>query len=148
MRGPATGERVGIDAVRPDMGRQPDFGMYLAVAMTILPISFEADAGGTAGGERCLRTIDIDRLHIVDDNRLAFRMRGGQWYVNEFPRRCHALSPQATIAYESSIGRLCSVDFVSVLRSFGGRLTRVGTCGLGAFEPVGDHEAERMLEQS
>ena len=79
-----------------------------------------------AGPPYCVRVEDIQDTDIVDDSTILFRMRSGRTYRNKLPYECDGLHFEDGFAYATSIGRLCSVDTITVLR-------RGTTCGLGKF---------------
>ena len=61
-------------------------------------------------------------------------MTGGRVYRNVLPNGCPTLGSEERFAYETSIGQLCSVDIITVLRAPG--LSRGPSCGLGNFQPI------------
>jgi hypothetical protein len=95
--------------------------------------------------EHCVRINDIDAIDIVDADTLIFRMRGDKVYRNELPHRCPGLRPHDTLMYRSSVGRLCSVDVVTVLEDWGFGFAPGASCGLGMFEPITPQIADEML---
>jgi hypothetical protein len=81
--------------------------------------------------------IDIARIRnpvVYDDYTIDFHLSRGDIYRNTLPNRCSQLGVEKRIAYEASIGRLCSVETISVVqRGAAGSATR---CSLGKFVPV------------
>ena len=63
-------------------------------------------------------------------------MRGGKVYRNTLPYSCSGLVSEDRFSYRTSIGRLCNVDTIRVLHSYGGNLEEGVGCGLGKFQPV------------
>lgn len=95
--------------------------------------------------EHCVRINDIDEIDIVDGDTLIFRLRGGKVYRNDLPHRCPGLKRNDTLMYRSSIGRLCSVDIVTVLEDWGFGFAPGASCGLGMFHPITEQIADEML---
>jgi hypothetical protein len=93
----------------------------------------------------CVRINDIRAIDIVDDRTLIFRMRGGMVYENDLPHRCPGLKFNDTLMYRSSVGRLCSVDVVTVLYNRGFGFAPGASCGLGMFRPITAEIADEML---
>jgi hypothetical protein len=81
--------------------------------------------------------IDISRIRnrvVHDDYTIDFQLSRGDIYRNTLPNRCSQLGVEKRIAYEASIGRLCSVETISVIQTgAAGPGTR---CSLGKFVPV------------
>jgi len=95
-------------------------------------------------GERCISTRAIRETDIVDERTILFRMRGGDIYVNELANDCRALLRERRFSYRPAAGRLCNVDTIRVLEQFGGTLREGRACGLGAFYPISEEEAELL----
>ena len=95
--------------------------------------------------EHCVRINDIDDIDIVDSDTLIFRMRGGRVYRNDLPHRCAGLRRNDTLMYRSSVGRLCSIDVITVLEDWGFGFAPGASCGLGMFHPITDEIADEML---
>ena len=86
----------------------------------------------------CVDTSRIDTTEAHDDYTIDFRMIDNTVYRNTLTARCTGLGFEDRFSYETSIGRLCSIDTITVLYSDGGR---GATCGLGDFVPVRYAEA-------
>jgi hypothetical protein len=95
--------------------------------------------------EHCVRINDIDDIEIVDADTLIFRLRGNTVYRNDLPHRCAGLRRNDTLMYRSSVGRLCSVDIVTVLEDWGFGFAPGASCGLGMFHPITEQIADEML---
>lgn len=96
----------------------------------------------------CVRIVDIDQIDIVDDETLVFRMRNGSVYENDLPHACPGLRKNDTLMYRSSIGRLCSVDIVTVLYDRGFGFSPGASCGLGMFRPISTDIADELMRSS
>ena len=81
--------------------------------------------------------VDISRIRnpvVYDDHTIDFHLSRGEIYRNTLPDRCSQLGVEKRFAYEASIGRLCSVETISVIQArAAGPATR---CSLGKFVPV------------
>jgi hypothetical protein len=95
----------------------------------------------------CLSLSRIDRTEVIDEYTIAFFLRGGDVYINRMSRACNGLDDNKPISYRTSTSRLCSVDTITVLENFGGRLTRGAACGLGMFVPSDEETVEMLTQQ-
>lgn len=88
--------------------------------------------------ENCIRHQSIKRTKVLDDNHIIFEMRNKKFFLNTLERKCPRLGFERAISYTVRGGRLCNVDFVSVLDPLG-----IGaTCFLGKFEALEKLPAE------
>lgn len=117
--------------------------------LTLLPFApalADADEPSGEGGERCIDTRRISTAQIIDKQNILFRMRDRSIYHNELPHSCPGLRRGKTISYRTSISRLCSNDFITLLDSYGRGLSRGASCGLGKFYPISKEEAKALKE--
>jgi hypothetical protein len=84
----------------------------------------------------CIDTSRIDTTNVVANNVIDFKMRGGKVFRNTLPYSCSGLVMEDRFSYRTSISRLCNVDTIRVLHSYGGGLEEGVGCGLGKFQPV------------
>ncbi len=84
----------------------------------------------------CIDTNRIDSTNVVANNVIDFKMRGGKVFRNTLPYSCSGLAMEDRFSYRTSISRLCNVDTIRVLHSYGGGLEEGVGCGLGKFQPV------------
>lgn len=84
----------------------------------------------------CIDINRIDSTNVVSNSVIDFKMRGGKVYRNTLPASCSGLVFEDRFSYRTSISRLCNVDTIRVLHSYGGRLEEGVGCGLGKFQPV------------
>ena len=98
------------------------------------------------GGERCIDTRRISSTQIIDKQNILFHMRDRTIYVNELPRSCPGLRRGKTFSYRTTISRLCSNDFITLLDTFGMGMTRGPSCGLGKFRPITKEEAQALRD--
>ena len=92
----------------------------------------------------CVITSRIDQTEAIDDQNIIFRMRGKQVYRNTLPRTCPGLLRENRIAWETSTARLCNIDMITVLESYGVGFRPGFTCRLGEFVPLSPAEVEDM----
>lgn len=101
------------------------------------PIDLADDSSITISGpaEDCIRASSIRSTKVIDDYTIDFDT-GPKIYRNRLPNRCPGLSIANKFSYEVTGSRLCNVDLIHVLRSYGGSLERSASCGLGEFQPI------------
>lgn len=97
--------------------------------------------------EHCISLNRIQSSTVIDDRRILFEMRGGDFYLNELPHKCPGLDFEEAFMYRTSIGQLCDMDIVTVLINAGFGLQSGASCGLGMFQPISGQEAEMLKEQ-
>ena len=130
-------------------------GRLALLAMTLTlglagraPAADQPDLSGidepTGDNPRCLRLSAIKRLEIIDDQTILFHMRGGEYWINKLPHRCPGLSRHRPIKYKTSLNRLCDLDMITVMNSFGSGLQPGATCGLGKFQLPGADVLEAL----
>jgi hypothetical protein len=84
----------------------------------------------------CIQLSRIDHTEVINDRNIAFFMKGGDVYLNRLRHSCPNLDDRHAFSYRTPVGRLCSVDVITVLEDYGLGLTRGASCGLGMFEPA------------
>lgn len=94
--------------------------------------------------QECITVSRIDSTEAVDDQNILFRMRGREVFRNHLPRKCPGLERENRIAYRTSVGRLCSIDTITVLEQFGVGFRDGFTCRLGEFVPLSPAEVEEL----
>jgi len=122
------------------------------LAAGLLPLLAGASAFGQDDEDKpfdrtpqdCVITSRIDQTEAIDDQNIIFRMRGKQVYRNTLPRTCPGLLRENRIAWETSTARLCSIDMITVLESYGVGFRPGFTCRLGEFVPLSPAEVEDM----
>lgn len=92
----------------------------------------------------CITVSRIDQTEALDDQNILFRLRGNQVYRNTLPRKCPGLERENRISYRTSVGRLCSIDTITVLEQFGVGFRDGFTCRLGQFVPLSPAEVEEL----
>jgi len=124
----------------------------LAAAFFVLTLAPTAstlaqdDGDVDEGGERCIDTRRISNTQIIDKQNILFHMRNRTIYHNELPRSCPGLRRGKTISYRTTMSRLCSYDFITLLDTFGMGMTRGPSCGLGKFRPITKEEAQALRD--
>ena len=81
----------------------------------------------------CVQISRIESTEVHGNRIIDFEMLGGTIYRNVLPFECPGLGFEERFGYETTIGRLCDVDTITVLRTGG---INGPTCGLGPFIPV------------
>lgn|SRR5512139_800483 len=81
----------------------------------------------------CVSLIEIDHTNVRSDQVIDFVMKNHQVLRNTLPNSCPTLGNYERFSYKTSIGRLCSVDTITVLDTSG---HNGPTCGLGQFQPI------------
>jgi uncharacterized protein DUF6491 len=94
--------------------------------------------------QNCIVVSRIDQVEAVDDQNLLFKMRGHAVYRNTLPNKCPNLEREGRIAYETATARLCNVDLITVLESYGVGFRPGFTCRLGQFVPLSPAEVEDL----
>ena len=124
------------------MFKRPVAASSLAAVAALAACAAETDTtaeirapAAAAVGEpvSCIQTSRISNTRVHDDYTIDFEMPGDTIYRNTLPVRCSGLGFEERFGYETTIGRLCSTDTITVLRSGG---INGPTCGLGQFVPV------------
>ena len=82
----------------------------------------------------CITLSNVSHTRVRGDRVIDFHMRGGTVYRNTLAQSCPGLGFEERFTYRTSIGRLCSVDTITVLQGNG--QSQGPTCGLGAFQPI------------
>ena len=93
-------------------------------------------------GERCINTSRIRNSHVVDDKTILFYMHGGDVYRNTLRYNCPGLKRVNRFSYKVTANRLCGVDTITVLESFGGSFAPGISCGLAEFYAISEEEAD------
>lgn len=81
----------------------------------------------------CINTSLIRESHVRSDRVVDFEMNNGDVFRNTLPNACSNLNFERRFIYRTTVGRLCSIDTITVLNSGG---TPGVTCGLGQFQKV------------
>jgi len=93
----------------------------------------------------CISTNRIRETKVINDTTIVFEMRGGDYYSNILERECPGLERHKRFMHETSGGRLCDIDTITVLEQWAGGLSRGFTCQLGAFHPITEVEAQDLI---
>ncbi|MEJ6595359.1 hypothetical protein [Parasphingorhabdus sp.] len=84
----------------------------------------------------CIMRSNIRSTDVVDDQTIDFKMRNGDIFRNNLPRKCSGLRFEEAFSYKTSINQLCNVDIIHVLAHTGGQIDTRGACGLGKFQKI------------
>ena len=123
--------------------------LTLAMTAAAQDDAANADAAATADdidreGERCISVSRLRTTYVVDDSTVLFYMRGGDIYRNVLRYDCPRLKRENRFSYRVTANRLCNVDTITVIESFGSTLTSGVSCGLGKFYGISEGEADFM----
>ncbi len=81
----------------------------------------------------CIQTSRIRQSEVRNAATIDFRMIDGKIMRNRLPHECTGLAFQDQFTYETTMGRLCSIDTITILNNGG---VPGPTCGLGTFQEV------------
>ena len=100
--------------------------------------------------EKCLRPKMIKATHVLDDRNILFVMRNNKVYRNVLPRKCRDLARIGAFSYQTTYGRICDIDRISVggPGGVGGSLGAGRNCRLGPFYPVTVAELKAMAREA
>jgi hypothetical protein len=117
--------------------RQLPWRLLLAstVSFGALDASAQSADATESSSVECISVTRITRTEVLDEQTILFHMRGQQTYGNYLPSECPGLDEQSRFTYETSTGKLCSNDTITLLER--GHQLRLGiTCRLGKFLPA------------
>lgn len=97
--------------------------------------------------EKCLRPKMIKATHVIDDRNILFVMRDNKIYRNVLPRKCRDLARAGAFSYQTTYGRICDIDRISVGGMSGG-LGSGRECRLGPFYPVTIEEIRALAREA
>jgi len=92
--------------------------------------------------QSCVTLNAVNRTEIIDDYTILFHMRNRTIYQNNLPRRCPNLKADSMFVYQVRMGRLCSIDTITVAQ--GRRLFEGVSCPLGKFAPISEEAAAEI----
>ncbi|MEM9533165.1 MAG: hypothetical protein AAGA23_19755 [Pseudomonadota bacterium] len=105
----------------------------------------EQEYGPPENATQCITLSRIARTEIIDDEHIAFHMKGRDGiFLNTLRRRCPGLRRDDTLMYRSSINRLCNVDIITVLDDFGFGFSPGVSCALGMFQATDEEYLEKL----
>ncbi len=86
----------------------------------------------TGETETCIRVRDIRDVDVLNRHQVLFNMRGGRAFLSE-PKGCAGLRKDSALAYEVTVGQLCTSTIVRIIEP-GSAIPVRSACGLGAFQ--------------
>lgn len=134
--------------------------MYKHIAKISLVASMVVGAGAAVAGQEeepiydentrdCIDLRRVRRTEVIDDRNVLFYMAGSTVYHNILPRQCGGLARQDRFSYKTSIGRLCRIDYISVLYDDPVTGLREGNrCSLGVFHKITKEDAAAFKDDS
>jgi hypothetical protein len=113
--------------------------LFLLLLVSFYPYS---DASAQDDGEplRCVSLNRIDRTEVIDDQTIAFHLRGGDILLNRLGRTCNGLAREDRFSYRVTSGQLCRSDSITVLENSVFGLGRGASCVLNDFDPSDEDE--------
>ena len=120
---------------------------------TIVGVALLTAAAAVAGAEEagesvdpkpvhCIDLIRIQQSDIIDNRHMVFRMVNGDLYLNTLSHACPGLRKNEPYMFRTSQTRLCDLDIITVLNTYGFGFTPGASCGLGTFEKVTKEQVE------
>lgn len=134
----------------------PDFRILTIAAFLLMLLAAPAQADEEEDSpfdddpeaKRCINTTSIRSTDVIDDNNIAFHMRGSKVYLNILPRRCTGLGRERRFSYTTSVGSLCSSDMIRILQDGGGGIMQGRSCRLGVFHPTTKEGLDAVSERN
>lgn len=120
---------------------------WLGLAACLTPLLFQsgsADEDSRTVPVRCVDTMRIRDVDVVDNQNLLFHMVNGTIYHNRLSQRCPGLRENKAFMYSIPMHQLCNVDLITVLENEGFGFRRGASCGLGDFVPITKEAAKQM----
>ncbi|HLT89322.1 MAG TPA: DUF6491 family protein [Woeseiaceae bacterium] len=114
----------------------------LASACATVDRHAEAEGPLPEGVVNCVNLRQVDRIQIMDEQHILFRLHGGKMYTNHLLSRCPGLRRDDTIMYRTTLNQLCHLDMFTILRNIGGGFMPGATCAFGRFHPTTEEEIE------
>ena len=84
----------------------------------------------------CLSLVQIRDTEVLDNRTVDFHVSGGKIYRNTLSHSCPSLLSEQRFSYRTSLNKLCDVDVIRVLHTYGTELSEGAGCGLGKFQPM------------
>jgi hypothetical protein len=94
---------------------------------------------------RCIRSMDYDRVEVLDDLRVVFHGRGDKRWLNQLRIRCPGLRKRDTLQFEMRSMRLCEMDSFRSIDPSGFGMPGA-SCSLGSFEPVSPGQVQMLKD--
>lgn len=111
--------------------------VLMVFLLSQIPVATALAQGAEGDGDRrCIRLPVIDRTEIIDDQTIAFHMRGDEIYLNRLRRTCNGLDRGRPFSYSARTNRLCSSDAITVMEQSAFGLQPGMSCSLGRFTPI------------
>ncbi|MEZ5557358.1 MAG: DUF6491 family protein [Pseudomonadales bacterium] len=115
------------------------------------PLDLETILGTTAGQDeyvespRCLPRARIDRVDVLDERHLVFRLSRDEKYLVVLRSRCPGLYRRGPVAYESGDVRLCALDSVRAMNVGSYAANLLGPpCQIPEFRRISDEQLELL----
>ena len=100
---------------------------------------------GDAQSVSCLRSSAYTEVEVINPELLLFHGRGERMWLNRMRQACVGLRLDDALAFEMRNSRLCELDTVRGIDSFGGYWSATSAgCSLGSFDPVSPEQADLL----
>ena len=100
---------------------------------------------GAPDSVACLPRSAYTDVEVINRELLLFHGRGEKMWLNRMRQPCVGLRADRVLAFELRNSRLCDLDTVRGIDTFGGFWSATGArCSLGTFDPVSPHQAELL----
>lgn len=100
---------------------------------------------GDAQSVSCLRSGAYTEVEVINPELLLFRGRGERMWLNRMRQACVGLRLDDALAFEMRNSRLCELDTIRGIDSFGGYWSATSAgCSLGSFDPVSPEQADLL----
>ena len=125
----------------------------ISALLTTLAVGADDDieealtAATRADAKDCIRIQSIRRTEVANDKTVLFYMSRNRIYMNALPHKCPGLEREQRFMYQTSLGRLCDLDTITVLDDIGFGFSRGPSCGLGKFYPISKADADALKDR-
>lgn len=109
-----------------------------------LATAAHADEMDKTEGDRCVAHTRVSRTEIIDSQTILFHMVGRDTYLNRLPRRCPGLRRNEALMFDIRGSRICDVDLVTVLQTWGVGFMPGASCRLGRFVPITEDNVKAL----
>ena len=96
--------------------------------------------------ERCLQTFRIRSHQILDEQHIVWRMRNGDRYLTQFPRRCIGLRRGNALRLDTNGGRLCRLDTVRAVPRDSFSIDPGVPCMINGFQRISPEQVAFLRE--
>lgn len=125
-----------------------EFLLAVLAAGLALPVAAQEEEPSYDDNAReCINLRQLRRTEVIDDRNILFYMSGSVVYHNILPRQCGGLAREDRFSYQTSVGRLCRIDWINVLYDDPYGLREGSRCGLGLFHKITREDAKALKDE-